>query len=128
MRFVSQRGFSLIELMIVVAIIGILSALVMANLVGIRQRARDGQRKADLRHRYGESGAQRRLRLLRAAHRLRRPRRPGPYRGAAERSVAAAALGTPEAPGRSGRAARSAGRSRPPAGSPGRPRDRKSVV
>ena len=45
----TSKGFTLIELLIVLAIIGVLSALLMANFVGIRQRARDGQRKADLR-------------------------------------------------------------------------------
>lgn len=42
-------GFTLIELLIVIAIIGVLSALLMANFVGIRQRARDAQRKSDVR-------------------------------------------------------------------------------
>ncbi len=45
----SRRGFTLIELLIVVAIIGVLAGLLMVNFVGIRQRARDAQRKADLR-------------------------------------------------------------------------------
>lgn len=44
-----QRGFTLIELLIVVAIIGILSTLIMVNFIGIRQRARDAQRKSNLR-------------------------------------------------------------------------------
>lgn len=44
----SQKGFTLIELLVVVAVIGVLSSLLMANFVGIRQRARDGQRKSDL--------------------------------------------------------------------------------
>ena len=44
-----SRGFTLIELLIVIAIIGVLSALLMANFIGVRQRARDSQRKADLR-------------------------------------------------------------------------------
>lgn len=45
----SRRGFTLIELLIVIAIIGVLSTLLMVNFVGIRQRARDAQRKSDLR-------------------------------------------------------------------------------
>ncbi len=44
-----QVGFTLIELLIVVAVIGILSSLLMANFAGIRQRARDGQRKSNLK-------------------------------------------------------------------------------
>ena len=42
-------GFTLIELLIVVAIIGILATLLMTNFIGVRQRARDAQRKSDLR-------------------------------------------------------------------------------
>ena len=44
-----QKGFTLIELLIVIAIIGVLSAILFANFVGVRQRARDAQRKSDLR-------------------------------------------------------------------------------
>ena len=44
-----QYGFTLIELLIVIAIIGILSTLLMTNFIGIRQRARDAQRKSDIR-------------------------------------------------------------------------------
>ncbi len=43
-----KKGFTLIELLIVVAIIGILSTLLMVNFIGIRQRARDAQRKTNL--------------------------------------------------------------------------------
>lgn len=44
-----RLGFTLIELLIVIAIIGILSSLLLSNFVGVRQRARDGARKSDLR-------------------------------------------------------------------------------
>lgn len=44
-----SKGFTLIELLIVIVIIGVLSAMLMANFVGVRQRARDAQRKSDLR-------------------------------------------------------------------------------
>jgi type II secretion system protein G len=43
------RGFTLIELLVAISIIGVLSSLLLANFVGIRQRARDGVRKSDLR-------------------------------------------------------------------------------
>ncbi len=45
----SEKGFTLIELLIVIAIIGILSAFLTTNYITVRQRARDAQRKADLR-------------------------------------------------------------------------------
>lgn len=45
----SRKGFTLIELLIAISIIGILSAFLLANFVGVRQRARDGVRKSDLR-------------------------------------------------------------------------------
>jgi type II secretion system protein G len=43
----SNKGFTLIELLIVLAIIGILTGLLLANFIGVRQRARDAQRKSD---------------------------------------------------------------------------------
>lgn len=43
-----SRGFSLIELLVVIAIIGILTTLTIANYVGVRERSRDAQRKANL--------------------------------------------------------------------------------
>jgi general secretion pathway protein G len=45
----TSKGFTLVELLIVVGIIGILATLLMANFIGVRQRARDAQRKSDLR-------------------------------------------------------------------------------
>lgn len=45
----SDKGFTLIELLVVIAIIGVLSTFLMTNYVGVRERGRDTQRKADLR-------------------------------------------------------------------------------
>jgi len=44
-----SKGFTLVELLIVISIIGVLTTLLMANFIGVRQRARDAQRKSDLR-------------------------------------------------------------------------------
>lgn len=44
-----EGGFTLIELLVVMFIIGILATLLMANLAGFRERARDALRKSDLR-------------------------------------------------------------------------------
>ena len=44
-----KTGFTLIELLIVIALIGILVGFSAINLVGVRGRARDGERKSDLR-------------------------------------------------------------------------------
>lgn len=44
-----KKGFTLIELLVVISIIGVLSSLLMANVSGIRERARDAKRKADLK-------------------------------------------------------------------------------
>ncbi len=45
----NQRGFTLIELLVVIAIIGTLSSLLLPNFMGARERARDNQRKSDLK-------------------------------------------------------------------------------
>jgi len=45
-----NRGFTLIELLVVIVILGLLTAFLVANFVGVKQRARDGQRKSDLRN------------------------------------------------------------------------------
>lgn len=46
----NKKGFTLIELLVVISLIGILSTLVVANMNSARERARDGQRKSDLRN------------------------------------------------------------------------------
>lgn len=44
----NKNGFSLIELLVVISIIGVLSAVLTANFVGMRERARDAQKIQDL--------------------------------------------------------------------------------
>lgn len=44
-----RTAFTLIELLVVIAIIGTLSALLVPNFMGARERARDTQRKSDLK-------------------------------------------------------------------------------
>jgi general secretion pathway protein G len=46
--FRTERGFTLIELIVVISIIGILASLLVANFVNVRQKTRDGVRKKDL--------------------------------------------------------------------------------
>ena len=48
MKNSAHKGFTLIELLVVISIIGILATLIMANFMGVRERARDAQRKSDI--------------------------------------------------------------------------------
>jgi type II secretion system protein G len=48
-RINSQKGFTLIELMVVIAVLGILAAMVLPRLAGTNDAARDGRLIADLR-------------------------------------------------------------------------------
>ena len=44
-----KSAFTLIELLVVVSVLGVLVAILLPNLIGIRARARDSARKNDLR-------------------------------------------------------------------------------
>lgn len=44
----AQRGFTLIELIVVISIIGILASVLVANFMQVREKTRDGVRKSDL--------------------------------------------------------------------------------
>lgn len=45
---VKKTGFSLVELLVVISIIAVLSAVLMVNFVGMRERSRDTQKIQDL--------------------------------------------------------------------------------
>ena len=47
-KTINKKGFSLIELLVVISIIGVLSAVLVANFMGMRERARDAQKIQDL--------------------------------------------------------------------------------
>ena len=44
----TQRGFTLVELLTVIAVIGILSSVTIFSLSGARERARDGERVSEI--------------------------------------------------------------------------------
>ena len=43
-----KKAFTLLELLVVIAVIGVLIAIILPNLIGMRERARDSKRKNDL--------------------------------------------------------------------------------
>ena len=57
MKLLNQKGFSLIELMIVVAIIGILSAIAVPNFTRFQAKARQSEARGNLSGYYQASKA-----------------------------------------------------------------------
>ncbi len=47
-RFTTQKAFTIIELMVVVAIIAILTAIIMTNLTSAKTKSRDAKRVSDI--------------------------------------------------------------------------------
>lgn len=46
--FKSKQGFTIVELLVVIAVIGILAGLVIVNFSGVQLRARDNERETDI--------------------------------------------------------------------------------
>lgn len=51
---VKQQGFTIVELLIVIVVIGILAALVITTFTGIQQRARNTERETDIKAIHGQ--------------------------------------------------------------------------
>jgi general secretion pathway protein G len=50
----ASKGFTIVELLIVIVVIGILAALVVTTYNGIQQKARDTERKTDVNALHGQ--------------------------------------------------------------------------
>lgn len=49
-----QQGFTIVELLIVIVVIGILAALVITTFTGIQKKARDTERQTDIKAVHGQ--------------------------------------------------------------------------
>jgi type II secretion system protein G len=53
-RKLNQKGFTIVELLIVIVVIGILAALVITTFTGIQQKARNTERNTDVKALHGQ--------------------------------------------------------------------------
>ncbi len=53
----NQQGFTIVELLIVIVVIGILAALVITTFTGIQKKGRDTERQTDIRAMHGQMEA-----------------------------------------------------------------------
>lgn len=49
-----QSGFTIVELLIVIVVIGILAAIVITTFTGVQKKGRDADRKTDINSLYGQ--------------------------------------------------------------------------
>lgn len=49
-----QSGFTIVELLIVIVVIGILAAIVITTFTGVQKKGRDADRKSDINSLYGQ--------------------------------------------------------------------------
>jgi type IV pilus assembly protein PilA len=49
LKLKKQRGFTIVELLIVIVVIGILAAIVITSFAGVQAKARDAKRQTDIR-------------------------------------------------------------------------------
>ena len=54
MKVTNQKGFTIVELLIVIVVIGILAALVITTFTGIQQKARNTERTTDIKALHGQ--------------------------------------------------------------------------
>lgn len=54
LKYKRQEGFTIVELLIVIVVIGILAALVITTFTGIQQRARNTERETDIKAIHGQ--------------------------------------------------------------------------
>ncbi len=94
-----QQGFTIVELLIVIVVIGILAALVITTFTGIQQKARDTERQTDIKALQGQVEA---YYAQKGNYPTRTNVNDGTWRGANMKGLDAEALKDPKNSGASG--------------------------